>query len=343
MIPSRPSLDRRRFTLSLSGAALGLTSSLVFAATRGDIYKASMPLMGTRVEISLGGDLGPDMAHAAEKAFAEMGRLSNMMSRFQTTSELNRINLMAGLAPVLVSPELMQVLRMAQHAHRLSEGAFDATVGTYSGWRFDADHGALPDPATLATQRAWVGQSAGLLLNEAAGTAFLLRRGTRLDLGGVAKLPILQAGMAQLHSHGIQQAMINGGGDVLALARSQDRPWRVGLRDPRRPAQLLGTVAVRTGWVAASGDYERFFIHNGKRLHHVLNPRTGYPSQGAHGVVLMGHELASINGMGAAVMVAGTSAGQSIVQHAPGVDALIVGNDNQLWLSRGMERRLTLA
>ncbi len=340
MTQARHTLTRRHFTRSLPGLALGVALPSAFAAGGGGVYQASQQLMGTRVDVSLRGGPIADMALAAQAAFGEMHRLASMMSRFQPRSALNRVNLMAGVAPVVVPEELMHVLRMAERAHSLSGGAFDATVGTYSGWTFGTERKTVPDPAVLLSQRAWVNQSEGLSLDAAAGTAFLVHRGARLDLGGIAKLPILQAGMARLQSLGAEQAMINGGGDVVASARPHDRPWKIGLRDPRRPDQVLGTVDLHSGWVAASGDYERFFVHQGRRWHHVLDPRTGYPSQGAHGVVLMGRDLSLINGLGAAVMVAGAPAGRSIAQHAPGMAALIVGRDNQLWLSPDMARTL---
>jgi FAD:protein FMN transferase len=332
------SLSRRRLVQCVPGLALGLALPQVHAA--GDAYRTSQALMGTQVDITLRGGMRQDMAAAAAQAFTEMVRLADMMSRYRATSALNAVNQMAGIGAVTVPPELMRVLLMAQRAHVLSDGAFDATVGSFSGWRFDAGHPVLPDAATLAEQRAWVNQAKGLTLDPAAGTAYLARRGMRLDLGGIAKLPILQAGMARLQSLGVDSALINGGGDVLTVGRAADRPWQIGLRDPRNPQTTLGSVQLTRGWVAASGDYERFFMHQGQRWHHVLDPRTGYPSRGAHGVALIGQELESINGLGTAIMVSGAAAGQALAQHHAGVDALIVDGGNQIWRSGGMVRRL---
>ena len=164
-----------------------------------------------------------------------------------------------------------------------------------------------------------------------------------MDLGGIAKLPILQAGLRKLKNRGVVNAMINGGGDVLVTGQLHGRPWRVGLRDPRQPSQLLGVVALSEGFVAASGDYERFMVQGGKRLHHILDPKTGYPSTGPHGVTLISEQLEPINGLGTALMVAGAQAGRTRVANTPGVDALIVDADNSLWLSPGMAQRLTHA
>src|SRR5690606_10778430 len=99
------------------------------------------------------------------------------------------------------------------------------------------------------------------------------------------------------------------GGDVLTLGRLQGRPWRVGVRDPRAPAQLLGAIEVDgRGVVASSGDYERGFVRAGRRLHHVLDPRTGWPTTGVPGVALFARQVEAVNGWGTALMVQGTAA-----------------------------------
>ncbi len=338
MTPTLPVPGRRCLAMALPLLACGLWVPTVRAAS--DVHRASHPLMGTRVDLTLQGPDPAQLAQAADAALAEMSRLAAAMSRFQPTSELNAINLMAGLQPVPVSPELMAVLAMAQHAHQASGGAFDATVGSLGDWRSGANPSHRPTAARVQAQLKLVGQANALVLDAARGTAYLRTRGTRLDLGGIAKLPILQAGMAQLQRRGVRNAMLNGGGDVLVSGHLQGRPWRVGVRDPRQPDRLLGTVHLSQGWVAASGDYERFVMHQGQRLHHILDPRNGQPSRGTHGVVLLSTDLAAVNGMGTATMVSGVLAAKALVARTPGLEALVASADGSLWASGGMARQL---
>ena len=332
-------LGRRRVALAIPLLAFGLIAPSA-RATEG-AHRTSRGLMGTRVDITLQGGNNADLTQAAESAYAEMTRLANMMSRYQGSSSLNAVNLMAGLQPVKIPTELMQVLLMAKRAHMATQGNFDATVGSLRGWNFDARNPTIPNAEEIANQLRLVGQSKGLVLDERANTAFLTIRGMALDLGGIAKLPILKAGMQRLKAHGVDNIMINGGGDVLANGTLNGRPWRVGLRDPREPAQVLGEVALTQGFVASSGDYERFFIHQGRRFHHVLDPKTGYPSQGTRGVALVSDNLDDINGLGTAIMVGGTTVAQSALTRTPGLHALVASSDNSLWLSPGMRQRLT--
>ncbi|OGB31975.1 MAG: thiamine biosynthesis protein ApbE [Burkholderiales bacterium RIFCSPLOWO2_12_FULL_61_40] len=329
---------RRQVVFALPLLACGLVIAPAQASV--DVYQSSRTLMGTRVDLTLQGSDVSALPLAAEAAFAEMVRLADMMSRFHSTSALNAINLAAGVQPVPVPPELMQVLQMARLAAQNSAGRFDATVGSLRGWDFGARHSSIPTAQQVASQLSLVGQKNGLVLDTSAGTAYLAKRGMRLDLGGIAKLPILQAGMQQIKRLGISNAMLNGGGDVLVAGQLNGRPWHIGLRDPRQPEKLLGAVTLNEGFIAASGDYERFVMQGGKRLHHILDPKTGYPTHGPHGVALISTQLDAINGLGTAIMVAGAKEGRAWVEQIHGLDALIVDADNSLWLSPGMARRL---
>jgi len=338
MKPSFPlNNGRRRLLAGLPLLATALFLKPALADPR--VRQASRSLMGTRVDITVqarSGDI-PEAAMAA--AFTEMARLSDLMSRYRVSSAVSALHLAAGLQPVAVAPEMMQVLKMARRMSERSQGAFDITVGAFHGWNFDPAQTTIPDAAEIARELPLVNYR-DLILDEKSANAYLRRRGMRVDLGGIAKLPILQAGMQVLKRHGIADAMINGGGDVLVSGQLQGRDWRVGLRDPRAPERIVGVLDLNEGFVAASGDYERCFVRNGRRYHHILDPKSGQPSLGPHGVTLVSRKLEDINGLGAAIMVAGAETGRHLLEPLKGVDALIVESDQRLWLSPGMARRL---
>jgi thiamine biosynthesis lipoprotein len=295
--------------------------------------------MGTRVDIAVQGRDAPSLKAAQAAAFERMAALEAVMSHYAPTSRVAAINLMSGIAPVAVEPELMQVLTMARQLSRRTQGAFDVTIGSVGRWHFDPRDPRMPAPGYIQAHLRDVDWR-NLVLDERAGTAYLTRRGMRIDLGGVAKLYILQAGLDVLRQHGVAHALVNGGGDVVATSEPAARPWRVGIRDPRQPARLLASIDVRNGFVASSGDYERFFERDGRRYHHVLDPRTGYPAQGPHGVTLVGRDLRSVNGIGAAAMVLAARAGHELVLDTPGLDALIAARDAELWTTDGMRRAM---
>lgn len=334
---------RRRFALAGAlGAGLAawpLTGGAVGEPAR---LRQSRALMGTQVDIAAVADDAQLLRAAQQAAFDRMERLVGVMSHYEPTSRVAALNLAAGLQPVPVGAEMLHVLAMARDVSRRSGGAFDVTVGSVGRWHFDPQHPQMPTPAYVAAHLPVVDYR-NLVLDERAGTAYLRQRGMRVDLGGIAKLYILEAGLETLRQHGIRHALVNGGGDVVAMSGPAIRPWRVGIRDPRQPDRMLATLDLREGFVASSGDYERFFVRDGRRYHHVLDPKTGYPARGPHGVTLIGADLASVNGLGAAAMVLGPADGRELVAGTRGVEGLIAGDDGGLWMTPGMRQRLRLA
>jgi thiamine biosynthesis lipoprotein len=297
------------------------------------------PLMGTLVEVVAEGADDASLHAAVEDAYREMGRLSDMMNHYDPRSVVSAINYAAGHHAVAVPPELMQVLELAQRMSARTQGAFDVTVGGLTGWRFRPDDPRMPTAAEIAAKRPLVDWRR-LRLDARARTAYLERPGMRIDLGGIAKLYIIQAGAELLQRRGVDRALVNGGGDVACFAREGAPPWRVGVRDPRAPDTLIGVLAIERGIVASSGDYERYFERDGRRYHHILDPRTGYPSTGVRGVTLVSERLEALDGLGVAIMVLGEKAGERLVETTPGLDALIAGRNGRLWMTPGMRRLL---
>lgn len=339
MHPLPPSnLARRRCLAGVPLLAVGMFVRPALADPL--VERASTRLLGTQVDIVAQGATPGAAAAAIPAAFAEMARLECLMSRYRSDSQVSALARAAGRNPVPMAPEVMTVLKRARQVSEQSRGAFDITVGAYSGWNFEPEHGRIPSPTELARERRFVNYR-DVVVDEHNGSAYLRRQGMKLDLGGIAKLPILQAGMRVLREHGIRDAMINGGGDVVASGKLQGHAWRIGLRDPLAPERLLGVVGLSDGVVASSGDYERYFMRNGQRFHHVLDPQTGLPSHGPHGVTLIARDVDDVNGLGAAIMAAGHAAGQRMLAPVLSrVDALIVGAGGRPWMSAGMATRL---
>ena len=308
---------------------------------RGRVRQAQ-PLMGTVVEITAEGADRGTVNDAVNAAFREMKRLTDMMSHYDPASVVSAINNAAGSHPVAVPAELATVLRAANRVAERTAGAFDSTIGALRSWRFGAGEARVPAPEEIAAQCARVGYRK-LLLDESRGTAYLAEAGMRIDLGGIAKAYILRAGLRALERPGIARAIVNGGGDVLLAGPSDGPPWRVGVRDPRAPAQLAGVLALARGVVVASGDYERYFVADGRRYHHILDPRTGYPATAARGVTLLADDLDAVNGLSVALMVLGRDAGAGLIASQPGMAGFIVDGAGGAWMSAGFRARLAAA
>lgn len=298
-------------------------------------------LLGTRVELNLVGPQRDRLETAAAAAFREMSRLSALLDPANPASPVYAINQAAGLQPVTIPPELLEILERAQALARRTDGAFDVTIGALQGWNFDRRHPRMPTDAELAVQRPLVNYRA-LRLDPRARTAFLERRGMRLDLGHVARVEIMQAGLRVLREQGIGVAMINADGDVAALGSAPGEPWRIGIRDPRAPQELLGVIPLERGAVLSANDTERFFKKDGQRYHHILDPRTGQPTRAARGVTLVAEDPSVLHGLPASIMALGLPAGRALIERTPGLEGLIVDRDGTLWISEGLKPRLRL-
>lgn len=330
-------MDRRRFAIGLLA-----TSGLQLPAHAADarVQREARALMGTWVRITVVHADPARRRRALDEAWQQMQVLADAMSRHRNDHALQTLTDRAGQPGLLaLPPAVFRVLQSARAVSAFTDGAYDATVGAYRDWRFD---GRVPphvvDAATLQAQRPLVDWRL-LQLDPARGRARLARAGMTLDLGGIAKLPILEAGLQMLDAHGIGDAMIDGGGDVLCRGQLLGRDWRVGIRNPLDPRRLIGVVRLSDGVVASSGDYERGFELDGRRWHHVLDPATGWPTSGVHGVALIARDVDSVNGLGAAVMVGGLDAAQRWLTRRPQVDALVATPQGH-WLTHGLRQRL---
>lgn len=328
-------LSRRNLARAL--AAAPLLPLPVFAVTAPLVVRR--PLMGTWVDVTVADAARPGAQRAVADAFAEMQRLAGLMSGFDPHSQLSVLNRAAGRRAVQVPPEMMAVLQQACALHARTSGAFDATVGRLTPGLAGSGDTTVPDERALRFALSHVGIG-HLKLDPQRHAAWLDDPMTQLDLGGVAKLPILEAGLEVLRASGVRGAMVNGGGDVLASARPDGRPWRVGIRDAAAPQRLLGVVPLREGVVASSGDYERFVMHDGVRYHHIIDPGTGRPTRGIHGVTLVADHAIEVNGIGTAAMVAGPQGAATLLERC-GIDqALVVFAGRGVWVSPALARRM---
>jgi thiamine biosynthesis lipoprotein len=220
-----------------------------------------------------------DRASAAiDAALAELQRVERLMSRFQATSDIGRANAAAGGA-VVVSGETAGVVRRAVAWAEASGGRFDPALGVVSEvW----DVGSRLSPPSAAVTHRLAGRSLyrSVDLGDWRGQPAirLADRDVHLDLGGIAKGHGVDRAVAVLRDHGIEDGIVSVGGDLYALGRRPDgSPWRVGIRSPVEPSQLIGTFDASDEGVATSGDYERFFRYRGVVYHHLMDPATAAP------------------------------------------------------------------
>jgi FAD:protein FMN transferase len=301
--------------------------------------------MGTEIRLSVwtGDDAGA--AAAFQAVFDEFDRLEALMSTWKEGSEIQRLNAEAGKQAVLLSPEIRGVLATARQISNWTAGKFDITWGAMSGlWKFDYQNkdGSIPDPHEIARRRKLIDYRE-LEVDDKAGTAFIRRPGMIVNLGGIGKGYAVDRAREILVQHGFHHFMIQFGGDMYVAGKSGDRPWRLGIQDPRGPAdKIFASVELSDSTFSTSGDYERFFIRNGKRYHHILDPATGEPAQGSRSVTVLASSAAIADGLSTGVFIMGPEAGMALIERLPDVEGIIVGSDNKVLVSSGLEGRVKM-
>ena len=230
-------------------------------------------------ELKLWSDERARADRVARVAIADVLRIEAKFSRYRDDSVTSAINRAAGGAPVAIDGETAALLRYAERCHRLSGGRFDLTSGVLRrAWDFRRRPPLIPTDGEVAAARELIGWER---VEWDDAHVRLPERGMELDFGGVGKEYAADRAATICADHGIAHGLVNLGGDVRIIGAQPDgSAWRVGIRHPRRDDAVIGTVEVRAGAVATSGDYERYFEHAGRRYCHVLDPRSGWPAEG---------------------------------------------------------------
>jgi len=291
-------------------------------------------IMGTAISVELWCEDAARGEAAAAAVMAEMHRIDALMSPHKESSELSRINRDAGHDAVPLSAEMARLIERAMHFSHLSGGAFDITYAAV-GQLYDYRAGIQPDAQALARAQAAVGWR-HLLLDCRARTLRFGRPGMRIDLGGFAKGHAVDNAAAILRRMGIRHAMVAAGGDSRVMGRRGQRPWSVAIRDPRRPGEVVAVLPLEETSISTSGDYERFFEHDGQRHHHIVDPSTGRSPGSVRSVTILAPDGLSTEALSKSVFVLGVARGLALVQAVPGSDAVVVDDQGRLHRSAGL-------
>lgn len=282
---------------------------------------------------------------AFDEVFREFDRLEDLMSVWRAGSDVVRLNAAAGDQPVKVSDDVRQALTIGRQVSEWTDGRFDVTFGALSGlWKFDYQDkdDTIPDRADVL-QRVSLINYRDLIVDDRTGTAFLRRKGMRVNLGGIGKGYAVDRAVAILRRRGVDDFMVQAGGDMYVGGSRGDRPWRLGIRDPRGPAdRSFATLDLSNGTFSTSGDYERFFIKDGRRYSHIIDPRTGEPARLCRSVTLVTNRAVLADALAKGVFILGPEAGMALVERLPDVEGVIVSAANQVLVSSGLKNRLVI-
>ncbi|HEY9193198.1 MAG TPA: FAD:protein FMN transferase [Methyloversatilis sp.] len=326
---------------------------LLAGCAREQIERQESFVFGTRVEVLVHGSDRAQAREATAEVLREFDRLHHKLHAWQP-SELTRINaaIRAGQAAD-IDDELAALLTDVQRAAARGDDLFNPAAGALiAAWGFHADEFRphRPEQAVLAALTAAQPRMADVVITATPGGGHRIASGNpavQFDLGGYAKGYALDRAAAILRARGVRNALINIGGNVMALGRKGDAPWRVGIQHPRKP-ESLATVELRDGEaIGTSGDYQRYFELDGERMCHLIDPRSGQPVRHTESLTVLMPARPDAGARSDAdskpLFIVGRAGWQALAARMGVVNALRVDADGSVEATPGMQARMQTA
>lgn len=298
--------------------------------------------MGSRFEISAV-HADPVRCQAAiDAAYAEIDRIEALISEWRESSKVSEINRQAGVAPVEVPKELANLVRRSLKVSALTDGAFDITFHTVGRlWNFKSRTSPVPAKEAIEAALADTGYR-HVLLDGKKSTVYLDRKGTRIGFGAIGKGYAANRAVFVLKEHGVTGGVVNAGGDLVIFGTQEDgRPWRIGIANPLERSRTFAWLDTTEQAVVTSGNYENYIEVDGRRLSHILDPRTGWPVEELRSVTIVCPDGELADALATGVSVLGVEKGLALVDRLHGVEAMLVDAGGTIHFSKGLEAMVT--
>ena len=311
-------------------------------------YEKSNIVMDTAVTLNA---YGENSQKAVEESFKRLDEINDMASANINTSDVFKINDASGKSYVKVQPEIFKMIKTSIEYSKISNGAFDITLGPIINlWGIGTDNERLPSDEEIKGKLPLVGYDK-ISVNENDSSVMLQKEGMAIDLGGVAKGFAIDEVSKIYKKYNIENGLINlGTSSIYAVGKNKEKKdWAVGIKHPRNedPNEYLGIIKLSNESLSTSGDYERCFIKDNKRYHHIIDPKTGYPVDNGvmSDTIVIDGDLED-NGMLAdilttAVFTLGADKGIKLINSLDKVSCEITTSDYKVYTSDGFKDRVT--
>ena len=328
----------------LCGALLGLGMVAVTGCSHDQdlLHKSQLLAMGTLVDISIWTN---DDGLAQRAISAVTQQLDDATHRWHAwrPSPITELNSkIAAGQPDTVDALTLDLIEKSQGLSIASGNLFNPTIGKLiEVWGFHTDDRPdIPPPTQdqIDTLLSYAPTMADLHFdgNQVTST----NRHVQLDFGGVAKGYAVDLAVDRIRKLGVQNAIVDAGGDLRAIGSHGDRPWRIGIRNPRGPGVIASLEARGDESIFTSGDYERYFMYKGKRYHHIIDPRTGYPSTGATSATVIHTNAATADAAATALIVAGPQKWRAVATAMGLQYVMLVDSKGTVYMTPAMGKRI---
>jgi len=290
--------------------------------------------MGTEISVYLWHENADVAERAAAAVFAEVVRIEEMMSTYIVDSQISEINRRAADAPVPTGHELFQLIQQSLDISTLTHGAFDITYDSV-GQHYDFREGLRPDESTLAAELPRIDYRL-VETDRNNGSVYFSQQGVRINLGGIAKGYAVERAVRVLQRLGVRHARVTAGGDTRLLGDRLGRPWMIGIQNPRDPQTVALTIPMENEAISTSGDYERFFLEDEIRYHHIIVPETGQPAGAVRSATIIGPDAVLTDALSTSVFVLGVDQGLRLISTLPDYEGIVIDADGAMFYSDGL-------
>ncbi len=322
---------------------LSLLLSLLFSscAPRQEVLTGNTFALDTIIELKLYSYPSQYKGTLMQDAFNEITSLENTLSMHIEGSDVDQINKDAGIKPTKVSSLTYRVLSDSLFFSEKTNGLFDITTGPLIDlWAIDPPNGHYPSQEELDAVLPLIDYHKIKFLGD--NMIELADKGMIVNLGAIAKGTIADEIKAYLLGRGVKSALINLGGNVLAVGSKPDgSSFVIGVQDPENTrGNYLLSIKINDETVVSSGDYERFFVYNGKTYHHILNPKTGFPAEtNIKQVTIVTSNSQTADGLSTSVLLLGVHKGIQLIESLDGVEAILITKDHYIYFTEGLRDR----
>ncbi|HEV8270825.1 MAG TPA: FAD:protein FMN transferase [Chitinophagaceae bacterium] len=302
------------------------------------LSKKVLKLMGNRFEITVVADDPVWAEECIDDAVKEISRIEKLFTTFNESSQTNLINQNAGVRPVKVYKEVIDLIERSKKISALTQGAFDITYGSIDKrlWNFDKTMTSLPDPET-AKKLVRLINYRNVILDKNNCTVFLKEKGMRIGFGGIGKGYAAEKAKSLLQKRGVKSGIINAAGDLTAWGYQPDgKPWTIGIADPNTVRQSFSFLEVTNTSIATSGNYEKFIIIDGKKYSHTIDPKTGLPVRGIKSVTIICPNAEIADAMATPVMIMGIKTGLNMINQMKGIGVIIIDDNDNIYTSKNI-------
>ncbi|AGX41742.1 thiamine biosynthesis lipoprotein [Clostridium saccharobutylicum] len=297
-------------------------------------------VLGTMVNLRA---YGANANNAIEKSIERLNNIDDKMSVFKENSEISKINSKAGISMEKVSKDTYYVIKKAVEYSKILEGTFDPTIRPLvSLWNIGKGDEKIPGKYQIEERLKLVNYN-DVILDDNNSSIMLKKIKQALDVGGIAKGFAADEVRDIFYKYKIKSALIDLGGNIFALGSKENgEPWRVGIQNPFEPrGEHIGILNIKNKSVVTSGNYERYFIKKGKMFHHILDPRTGYPSQSKIiSATIISDNSIDGDGLSTGVYILGIDKAINIIECMNGIEAIFITEDKKIYTTSGVSDEL---